>query len=103
MQQNQEGQFTARKVKLILNRERIKFNYAYSVGGGVFSEECQVTLDYVTFDKNIANISGGAINSETSIIDIHNNVGKGNFARQKGEFALISSESTLKTKFLTLH
>ena len=81
----------------------IILNYAEFFGGAVFSKVCHITFDYVTFDNNIANISGGAINAESSALDIHNCEGKENFAREKGEFALISSNSIFKTYFLMLN
>ena len=96
------GTIYCKKSEISVEKGGIKFNYANLFGGGVFSEQCEVTFDYVIFRNNIAEISGGAINSESSTIDIHNCVAQENFAREKGEFALISSESKLKTNFLTL-
>ena len=56
----------------------------------------------VTFAKNTAEISGGAIHSESSVIDIHNCKAEDNVAGGKGKFAMISSKSKFKTNYLTL-
>ena len=96
------GTVYCKQSEMIFEEGKVELNYAKSAGGGVFSEHCQVTFDSITFANNSAVISGGAIHSDSSVIDIHNCEAKGNFAKQKGEFALISSESTLKTNFLTL-
>ena len=69
----------------------------------MFSEQCQIPFDNVTFDNNKAEVSGGAIHLESSTVDIHNCKAKFNFAGDKGSFALISSNSKLKTNFLTIN
>ena len=68
----------------------------------MFSEHCQVTFDYVTFVNNTAETSGGAIESESSIIDIHNCKAEDNIAEKRGHFAMLRSKSKLKTNYLTL-
>ena len=71
-------------------------------GGAVFSEHCQVTFDSVTFANNTADISGGAIYSKSSTVDIHNCKAEDDAAGGKGKFAMISSKSKFKTNYLTL-
>ena len=80
----------------------VLLNYAKSFGGAAFLGHCQASFDHVTFANNTAGISGGAINSESSMIDIHNCKAEHNSAEEKGTFAMISSKSKLKTYYLTL-
>ena len=68
----------------------------------MFSEHCQVTFDSVTFANNTVGISGGAIHSESSAVDIHNCKAGDNVAGGRGKFAVMSSKSKFKTNYLTL-
>ena len=47
-------------------------------------------------------MSGGAIYSKSSTVDIHNCKVEDNVAGGKGKFAMISSKSKLKANYLTL-
>ena len=71
-------------------RSQLLINDSWNSGGSILVQH------------SLAIISGGAIHSDSSIIDTHNCKAEENFAGKNGKFAMLMSKSKLKTNYLKL-
>ena len=84
MLQNQEGQLTVNKVKLIFDKGNIENNHAAVDGGGIYAEHCHAIIDNIIFTGNKAQQHGGGFYAMSSVIEIHNSKGMDNTAVKNG-------------------